>query len=167
MFLTKGIKLHLWLKSSLFLKWDQRCLLPKWAGRPWWWGSSQSSGPWALGSPVYQEKVPLLEVEDRGLRLIQGANPGREQPSHIASDESSLPTSPLMSQHIHNRSLGRNPDCRVSVYCCASLPQGPSSSLSADSHAFSLWGRLLTLETHRRHLGKSVNNDNHRVVSKV
>lgn len=91
MFLTKGIKLHLWLKSSLFLKWDQRCLLPKWAGRPWWWGSSQSSGPWALGSPVYQEKVPLPEVEDRGLRLIQGANPGREQPSHIASDEPAHP----------------------------------------------------------------------------
>ena len=156
MFSTKGIKLHLWLKSSLFLKWDPRCHLPKWGGRPRWWGSSQSSGLWALGSPVYQEKVPLPEVEDRGLRLIQGANPGREQPSHITSDEPARPQQEF-----------RKKPWLPGVCCCASLPQGPSSSLSADSHAFCLWGRFLTLETHRRHLGKSVNNDNHRVVSKV
>ena len=91
MFLTKGVKLHLCLKSPLFLKWDQRCLLPRCGGWPQRWGSSQSSGLWALGPPVHQEKVPLPKVEDRGLALVQGAGPRRGQPSHIASDDPARP----------------------------------------------------------------------------
>lgn len=43
------------------------------------------------GLPSVPGESASSEVEDRGLMLIQGANPGREQPSHIASDEPAHP----------------------------------------------------------------------------
>ena len=43
------------------------------------------------GLPSVPGESASSEVEDRGLTLIQGANPGREQPSHIASDEPARP----------------------------------------------------------------------------